>query len=168
MLTIAVRRMPARRREWGEAMLAELAQLQHPFTRWQFALGCARVAMFPPLQGGLLQAIMNNHVKSIGAAALISLILVVPFAILELLSNAETSLNLINFPILVFGLLWLLATVFFIIVGAILRTVRAGDSLLASPFTLLLRLVFLTVVAWLWGSLFIDQLPCFLGVPNCD
>jgi hypothetical protein len=27
-LTIAVRRMPAERSEWGEAMLAELAQLQ--------------------------------------------------------------------------------------------------------------------------------------------
>jgi len=28
LLTIAVRRMPAERSEWGEAMLAELAQLE--------------------------------------------------------------------------------------------------------------------------------------------
>lgn len=168
LLAAAVRRMPSERREWGEAMLAELAQLQHPYARWRFALGCARVALFPPRQGGLFQTIMNNSTKNIGAAALISLILVAPFAFLELRYNTETSRNLIHFPIPVFGVLWLLATVFIIIVASIVRTVRAGDSLLAHPATLLFRLVFLALVAWLWGGLFIDQLPCFLGVPNCD
>ncbi len=61
LLTIAVRRMPAERCEWGEAMLAELAQLQNPSARWRFALGCVCVALFPPRKGGLLQIIMNNH-----------------------------------------------------------------------------------------------------------
>src|SRR5262245_16884257 len=83
LLTVAVRRMPAERREWGEAMLAELAQLQNTSTRWRFALGCSRVAMFPPRRGGLLQTIMNRKmegiVTTIGSAALISLILVLPF-----------------------------------------------------------------------------------------
>jgi hypothetical protein len=167
-LTIAVRRMPAERSEWGEAMLAELAQLQNPFARWRVALGRARVALFPPRRGVLLQIIMNSNVKSIGAAALISLILVAPFAFLELRRNTETSRNLIHFPIPVFGLLWLLGAVIIIIIASIARTVRAGDSLLAHPVMLLFRLVFLVLIAWLWGGLFIDQLPCFLGVPNCD
>ncbi|MGH9769989.1 MAG: hypothetical protein ACREAB_21405, partial [Blastocatellia bacterium] len=82
LLTIAVRRMPAERGEWGVAMLAELAQLQHPFTRWRFALGCTCVALFPPRKSGLLQTIMNHKMKSIitalGSAALISFILVEP------------------------------------------------------------------------------------------
>jgi hypothetical protein len=160
LLTLAVRCMPTGRREWGAAMLAELAQLRHPTTRWRFALGCIRVAMFPPPQGGLLQTIMNNITKSLGAAAL--------FAYLELRHNTETSRNLIHFPIPLFGMLWFLATVIIIIVASIVRTVRAGDSLLAHPVTLFFRLVFLALVAWLWGGLFIDQLPCFLGVPNCD
>ena len=168
LLTLAVRRMPIGRREWGAAMLAELAQLQNPFTRWRFALGCARVALFPPRQGVLLQNIMNNNTKNIGAAALISLVIVAPFAFLELRYNAETSRSLIHFPLPVFGLLWLLATAFIITAGSIVRTVRAGERLLAHPVTLLFRLVFLALVAWLWGGLFIDQLPCFLGVPNCD
>jgi hypothetical protein len=111
---------------------------------------------------------MNSNVKSIGAAALISLILVAPFAFLELRRNTETSRNLIHFPIPVFGLLWLLGAVIIIIIASIARTVRAGDSLLAHPVMLLFRLVFLVLIAWLWGGLFIDQLPCFLGVPNCD
>jgi hypothetical protein len=83
LLTVAVRRMPAERREWGEAMLAELAQLQNTSTRWRFALGCARVAMFPPRRVRLLQTIMNRKMEGIvtilGSAALISLILVLPF-----------------------------------------------------------------------------------------
>jgi hypothetical protein len=168
LLALAMRWMPTGRREWGAAMLAELAQLRHPTTRWLFALGCIRVALFPPPQGGLLQTIMNNITKSLGAAALISLILVAPFAYLELRNSAETSRNLSHFPIQLFGLLWFLATVFIITVASIVRTVRAGDSLLAHPVTLFFRLVFLALVAWLWGGLFIDQPPCFLGVPNCD
>jgi len=82
LLTVAVRRMPVERREWGEAMLAELAQLQNTSTRWRFALGCSRVAMFPPRRGGVLQTIMNHKMESIvttlGSAALISFILVEP------------------------------------------------------------------------------------------
>lgn len=82
LLTVAVRQMPVERREWGEAMLAELAQLQNTSTRWRFALGCSRVAMFPPRRGGLLQTIMNHKMESIvttlGSAALISFILVEP------------------------------------------------------------------------------------------
>jgi hypothetical protein len=83
LLTVAVRRMPVERREWGEAMLAELAQLQNKSTRWRFALGCARVALFPPRHVVLLQTIMNRKMEGIvtilGSAALISLILVLPF-----------------------------------------------------------------------------------------
>jgi hypothetical protein len=171
LLTIAVRMMPAERREWGAAMLAEVEQLQNPFTRWRFAMGCARVALCSPLQvlqGGLFQTIMNNTVKSIGASALIGLTLVAPFAFLELRRNIENSRNLVHFPIPLFGLLWLLATVFFIVATSIARSVRAGDRLLAHPVSLLFRLGFLVLVALLWGGFFIDQLPCFLGVPNCD
>jgi hypothetical protein len=83
LLTIAVRRMPAERAEWGEAMLAELAHIQNPTARWRFALGCTRVALFPPRKVGLLQTIMNHKMETIlttlGSAALISFILVLPF-----------------------------------------------------------------------------------------
>jgi hypothetical protein len=83
LLTIAVRRMPAERSEWGEAMLAELAQLQHLSSRWRFALGCTCVALFPPRKGGLFQTIMNQKMESLitalGSAALIAFLLVLPF-----------------------------------------------------------------------------------------
>jgi hypothetical protein len=83
LLTRAVRLMPAERGEWGAAMLAELARLQHPTTRWRFALSCARVALFPPRKDGVLQTVMNYKLEGIiatlGSAALIGLILVLPF-----------------------------------------------------------------------------------------
>jgi hypothetical protein len=48
LLAAAVHLLPDRRRDWGAAMSAELAQLHTPAARWWFALGCARVALFPP------------------------------------------------------------------------------------------------------------------------
>src|SRR5262245_66417481 len=86
LLTLAVRRMPTERDDWGVAMLAELAQLQHPFTRWQFALGCARVALFPPRRGGSIQTFRSHTMKKITdnprAAALIGFLLPLPLTLL--------------------------------------------------------------------------------------
>ena len=48
LLTLAVRRLPPERRDWGRAMLAELDQLHGRAARWRFALGCVRVVLAPP------------------------------------------------------------------------------------------------------------------------
>ena len=101
------------------------------------------------------------------SAALISFILVLPFALLESLNSTITKQNAPGLIVL-FGLLWLLPVAFIVILVPIVRTVRAGNSLMANPINLLLRVTFLALIAWFWGSLFIDQLPCFMGVPNCD
>lgn len=168
LLNLAVRRMPAERCEWGAAMLAELAQLQHPRARWQFTLGCVGVALFPPPKGGFL---MNDQTKRIlktcGAAALFGLLLVVPFAFLELWYTPAVR-SLIRFPYMLFGMLWLLPTASFITLAPVVRSLRAGENILAQPIALLLRVAFLTFAALSWVNLMRDQMPCFLGVPNCD
>lgn len=169
LLIIAVRRMPAECGDWGVAMLAELDQLQHPAARWQFALGCARVALFPPRKRGLLM--MKQTTKSffttLGWAALIGLLLVLPLVILESLNQTITRQNAFGL-ILLFGLLWLLPTAFMVILAPLVRTIRAGDNILATPVSLMFRVVFMVLIATMWGGLLLDQLPCFLGVPNCD
>jgi hypothetical protein len=50
LLAAAAATLPAGRRDWGEAMAAELAQVpvQERAARWRFAAGCARAAVFPP------------------------------------------------------------------------------------------------------------------------
>jgi hypothetical protein len=83
LLTRAVRRMPADRGDWGAAMLAELAQLQHPATRWRFALGCTRVALFPPRQGRLMNNMIKTIISNPRAAALIGLLSIMPFVLLN-------------------------------------------------------------------------------------
>ena len=51
LLAAATARMPASRRDWGQAMLAELDHIQNRGARWRFALGAARVALALPRAG---------------------------------------------------------------------------------------------------------------------
>jgi hypothetical protein len=110
---------------------------------------------------------MKTIITDLRSAAIISFILMLPFAILESLNNSITKQNAPGL-ILLFGVLWLLPTAFIVILMPIVRRVRAGTSVVAKPISLLFRVVFLALIATIWGWGFIDQLPCFLGVPNCD
>jgi len=48
LVALATRLLPPERRDWGQAMLAELDQIKGRAARWRFALGCVRVALAPP------------------------------------------------------------------------------------------------------------------------
>jgi hypothetical protein len=52
LLAAAVAALPERRREWGRAMTAELAEVQGRSARWRFALSSARAALRLPPAGG--------------------------------------------------------------------------------------------------------------------
>lgn len=52
LLSAAVAALPARRREWGMAMLAELSSVRGRSQRWRFALSCARATLALPPAGG--------------------------------------------------------------------------------------------------------------------
>jgi hypothetical protein len=108
---------------------------------------------------------MKNIVTNLRSPAIISLLLVLPFMILEWVNRRNLHEG---FPIALVGLMWLLPILFIISMMPILRNIRAGNNIIATPVILLLRVVFLPFIAWLWVSLLIDQMPCFLGVPNCD
>jgi hypothetical protein len=110
----------------------------------------------------------TRHIATnLKAAALISFLLVLPFAVLESLHNTMTRQSAPGLVVL-FGVLWLLPMAFIIILAPIVRTVRAGNSPVANPINLLFKVAILVFIAWFWGSLFVDQLPCFIGAPNCD
>lgn len=168
MLAWAVRRMPAERREWGVAMLAELAALRRPATRWRFALSCTRVALFPPRSGGFMRDYLKQSITTFGLAALGSLLFIMPLAWLEIRNYPPVARDWREFPIPLFIVLWLLPAVFIFTLAPLARTVRAGGNLLAQPVRLLLRVALLAFVATCWGWLVADQMPCFLGAPNCD
>ena len=108
---------------------------------------------------------MNNILTNLRSPAIISFILIVPFMILELINRRNFNEG---FPIPLFVIMWILPVIFIITLMPMLRMIRAGNSILANPFILLIRVVFLILIVWFWGTLLIDQMPCFLGVPNCD
>lgn len=108
---------------------------------------------------------MQTLFTNLRLPALISFLLVIPFMIMEVVNRRNLSEG---FPIPLFVIMWLLPVLFILTVTPLLRNVRAGNSLLANPILLLVRVVFLSFLVWMWFGILLDQMPCFLGVPNCD
>ncbi|HEX5809719.1 MAG TPA: hypothetical protein VFY25_13715 [Anaerolineales bacterium] len=108
---------------------------------------------------------MKNLLTNVRTPAVMSLLLVLPFMILELVNRRQYSEG---FPVALFGVMWLLPVVFLWILIPILRKVRAGDSLLAQPARFSLSVISLVIIAVVWTSALVDQMPCFLGLPFCD
>ncbi|MFC6082508.1 hypothetical protein [Sphaerisporangium aureirubrum] len=63
LLALAVLLLPARRREWGQAMRAELVQIEPAPARRRFALSCLRVSLAQPQ----LLAAAAYHLVTLGA-----------------------------------------------------------------------------------------------------
>jgi hypothetical protein len=71
LAAVAVRCLPADRREWGAAMTAELGQLRGLRRRWSFALGCARAALLPPRDPFPVPAVAAIAVSAAAASLLL-------------------------------------------------------------------------------------------------
>lgn len=114
----------------------------------------------------------TSILTNLRAAAIISFFLVLPFLILAIFNRPSAlSLRDVLDQTVVFGLLCLLPIIFIVILMALVRNVQAGNHRMATPANLLLllsRVAFLVLLVMFWGGFMIDQLPCFLGVPNCD
>ena len=116
---------------------------------------------------------MKHMTSNLRAPGTISLLLVLPLMILDVMLNGATRLHALSlkhaldFAVL-FGLLWLLPTTFLVILMPLVRNVQAGNNLMAHPLSLVLSTAVLALIALFWGGILLDQLPCFLGVPNCD
>lgn len=82
-----------------------------------------------------------------------------PFLVLELVNRREFGEG---FPVALFVLLWMLPAGFVGMTRSMLSRGRSGAAGMA------LRVSLVGLFAWLWVGLLIDQMPCFLGVPNCD
>ena len=108
---------------------------------------------------------MQTPRTNLRLASLISLLFVIPFMIMELVNRRNFNEG---FPFPLFALMWILPTIFIFVTMSIVRNVRAGNNILANPIVLMLGFILLVFIALFWAGLLIDQMPCFLGVPNCD
>lgn len=103
--------------------------------------------------------------KSIGAPLLVSAALVAPFIALELV-NRRTLHE--EFPYVLFTFMSLHALLIVLLLTPALRRLRAERSPRAlgpGHWAGLLLGVFLVFV---YANVVIDQMSCFLGVPDCD
>jgi hypothetical protein len=128
--------------------------------------------IFTPIVSGLRSGESMSRKQwfaTLGGAVLFGLLLIAPFAFMERWNNPVIRSGKFPFPYTLFFGLWLMPTVFFLGATPIVRRWRAGESILAHPVALLLRVAFLAIVAIGWVNLVLDQMPCFLGgVPGCD
>jgi hypothetical protein len=135
------------------------------FALWMFAetgIGIIREHVLLITEGATMKTTISNP----RLAPVISFILcVLPFMILEWAtrSNAPRS----DASPMLWVVLWILSTGFVAVLMPIIQSVRAGDSILVNPVSLLLKVIFLVLMAWCWAMLVIDQMPCFLGGSGC-
>lgn len=104
--------------------------------------------------------------RDLGRSAIVGAVLVLPFAILEAINAQDFSWQRFPFPL--FVVMWMLAAAFVLLITPVVRNVRAGGINLFGIGRQIPRVLLVALIAWLWAGLVADQMPCFLGVPNCD
>lgn len=112
--------------------------------------------------------LMKHWLILFGAAVLFGLLLTAPFAFMQYWNNPGIRSREFAFPFVLFFGMWVGSTILFLAATPIVRRLRAGESVLAQPIALLLRVTLLAFLTIGWVIMLIDQMPCFLGVPNCD
>ena len=111
------------------------------------------------------QAGHTGALKSFVASLLISSILVTPFIVLQLV-NRRTLHE--DFPFVLFAFMSLHSLFIVLLLTPALRRLGAERSLKALKLSHWAGLLLCAVLAFAYAEVVIDQLPCFLGVPNCD
>ena len=108
---------------------------------------------------------MNSKLKRFLTPIWLGLLCVLLFVIME-------SVNLGGipdpFPYAIFLYLWLMFALFLLCLFAILRLAKSRVSKKERLPAYLLNALVLIFTAISIVALIVDQMPCFLGVPNCD
>ncbi len=122
----------------------------------------------------------NTLLTNPKSAVMISVVLVLPLAIISLLDSLgwgplQSLLNGSNpdqvyvpGQLIALGLFSLSVAAAIIARGPVVSSLRAGGSLFAHPINLIIAVVIVSLfTAGVVGAI-VDQMPCFLGVPLCD
>lgn len=111
-----------------------------------------------------LLALRHRPIRDLRPPATLASALVVPFMVLEFVNRRALAAA---FAVPLSAILWLLPFSFTWILRATLRD-RSEEGTTPWRLSHLPVLAALSMLAWLWIGLGLDQMPCFLGVPNCD
>ncbi len=103
--------------------------------------------------------------KSFVTSLLISATLVAPFIVLQWVNHRAFHED---FPFVLFTFMSLHSLIIVLLLTPALRRLRSERHLSALKLGHWAGLVFSAFLIFAYADLVIDQLPCFLGVPNCD
>jgi len=109
---------------------------------------------------------VKNMITEFTLAAIVGLIVVLPFVILEYINTQ--GFRALGFPVALFSVMWLLPFVFVFLLMPTVRDIRSGAGIMAHPASVFVRAVLMIAIGMFWVILVNDQMPCFMGVPNCD
>jgi len=108
---------------------------------------------------------MNPKLKRLFTPVLLGLLCVLPFAVMEIVNLGRIP---DPFPYAIFLYLWLMFALFLICLFAIIRLAKSRVNKQERLPALLLNALVLLFTVMSIVYLLADQMPCFLGVPNCD
>jgi hypothetical protein len=129
---------------------------------WVFAIPPEIVLLVVIL---LIPAALLISRAPIKVPAITGFLLVLPLLILELATRSNLPRS--NAGMGLFVYLWLLATISFSILIALVRNLRVAKDIMANSVLLLPRVVVLIALGGEWLRWVIDQMPCFLGATGC-
>jgi len=108
---------------------------------------------------------MKITLNNLRLPAVTSTLLVLPLILLEWVNRRGFNQG---FPLPLFGILWLLPAAFILVLRSSLAGLRTEGNTRTHRVKQILRITSLVLLAGLWLVILQDQMPCFLGVPNCD
>jgi len=108
---------------------------------------------------------MDKTKHAFAAPLLISAALVAPFIVLQWLNRRTLNEE---FPLVLFIFMSLHSLFIVLLVTPALRRLRLERSVSALKLAHWTGLPVAAFLAYLYVDVVADQLPCFLGVPNCD
>jgi len=108
---------------------------------------------------------MNVKLKRLLTPILLGFLCVLPFAVMEIVNLGRIPNP---FPYAIFLYLWLMFALFLICLFAIVRIAKSRVNKQERLPAILLNALVLLFSVMSIVYLLADQMPCFLGVPNCD
>ena len=108
---------------------------------------------------------MNPKLKRLLTPILLGFLCVLPFAVMEIVNLGRIP---DPFPYAIFLYLWLMFALFLICLFAIVRLAKSRVKKHERLPALLLNALVLLFTVMSIVYLLADQMPCFLGMPNCD
>lgn len=108
---------------------------------------------------------MNPKLKRLFTPVLLGLLCVLPFAVMEIVNLGRIP---DPFPYAIFLYLWLMFALFLICLFAIVRIAKSRVNKQERLPAILLNALVLLFSVMSIVYLLADQMPCFLGMPNCD